>query len=145
MRLITIGLLFTVTACLADQRPTDPWPADPAAQILPDRMQVEPERAASGAIVEVRFPQGWDRGLLYAIDERSGDQWERLFMLTSDANGGQPTWFAPEDEGFGVEAIGIAGNGPDRVPIPDPLEPGQYRICTANAAEDICAAITVDG
>jgi hypothetical protein len=42
-----------------------------------------------------------------------------------------------------VEDIGVGGPGPDRVPIPDVAEPGSYRICTGNAAENICAPIEV--
>ena len=46
-------------------------------------------------------------------------------------------------EGMAVEDIGVGGPGPDHVPIPDPAEPGDYRICTGNAGADFCAPIEI--
>jgi len=98
---------------------------------------------AAGEIVELLFPSRHERGILFAIDASHDGGWERSAMLISDANGGRPTWFRAGDDDIAVEAIGISGSGPDRVPIPDDLPPGDYRICTANASENLCVPIRV--
>jgi len=109
----------------------------------PDLIIAEPSEARPGEIVSLTFPTGWDRGILYAIEVALGDGWERRNLLISDANGAQPTWFDSGGENVVVEMIGIVGAGPDRVLIPDVLEPGDYRICTGNAGENICTPIEI--
>jgi len=106
-------------------------------------MVVTPVAAAPGDLVELTFPGGHDRGVLFAIDEASAGGWERRAMLLSDANGGDPRWSRADADDLMVEMVGIAGRGPDRVPIPQGLLPGNYRICTANAVENLCAPIEV--
>ena len=64
-------------------------------------------------------------------------------MLLSDAHGGHAQWSSADGVGVMVEMLGIGGVGPDRVPIPDDLPAGDYRICTANAAENLCVPIEV--
>ena len=143
LRLSAALFVLTLVACGAAPTP-EPWPVDPEAPMRPDAMVVEPPVADAGAVVAVSYPNGWERGILYAIDRELGDGWERRYLLVSDASGGQPTWFAAgDDENAVVEAIGIAGSGPDRVQLPDELEPGAYRICTANAADAVCSPIEV--
>jgi hypothetical protein len=63
-------------------------------------------------------------------------------MLISDGSGGEPLWF-PSGEDVAVEAIGVAGRGPDHLLIPDVADPGTYRVCTANAGEDVCAPVEI--
>ena len=111
-------------------------------EVRPASMVVEPAQARPGQVVAVSFPGGWDRGILYALDAQVVDGWDRRWMLISDASGGEPLWF-PGDEEVAVEAIGIGGEGPDHLLIPDVAEPGAYRVCTANAAEDVCAPVKI--
>lgn len=137
------ALLGLVLAACSAVAPSPSGPSfDPAAIGDPARMRVEPERVAPGELVALTFPAGDERGLLFALDRPAGAGWERLALLFSDANGGQPAWF-PADREVAVEAIGIGGPGPDRVPIPEELPAGTYRICTANAVAELCAAIEV--
>lgn len=138
--LVVAALLLT--ACGALETSPSPWLADGELPIDPERMVVRPDTAEAGQVVELFFPHGLDRGLAFAIDEEQGGRWFRMFHLVSDASGGRPAWFGPDQE-FAVESIGIAGVGPDHVPIPDALEAGDYRICTANAAVNICARVEV--
>lgn len=106
-------------------------------------MAVEPAAAAAGDVVALHFPGGHDRGVAFAIDASVAGEWVRQALLISDANGGQPRWFPIDDERAMVEMVGIGGEGPDNVPVPDGLPPGEYRICTANALENLCAACEV--
>lgn len=123
--------------------PPEPWPIDPAAITDPARMAVEPAAAAPGDVVALHFPGGHDRGVAFAIDASVAGEWVRQALLISDANGGQPRWFPIDDERAMVEMVGIGGEGPDIVPVPDGLPPGDYRICTANAIENLCAPFEV--
>ena len=53
-------------------------------------------------------------------------------------------WFvAGEEEEVGVPAIGITGPGPDRVVIPPDATPGTWRVCTADAGENVCVRIEI--
>jgi hypothetical protein len=136
-------IVLVLAACANPSAPSsEPSPLDSGAAEAPGRMVVEPDRARPGELVEVRFPDGADRGLLYALDASAGDGWDRLWMLISNANGAEPLWF-PNGEEVAVEAIGIVGEGPDRLQIPNEAAPGRYRVCTANAAENLCAPIDI--
>ena len=136
-------LLLILVSCGAPPRPTLLWPIDPDAAVDPGRMIVMPAVAQPGELVELTFPLHHERGVLFAIDEAIADDWQRRAMLLSDANGGDPRWSRADAEDLMVEMVGIAGEGPDRVPIPDDLPPGDYRICTANAVENLCVPIQV--
>jgi hypothetical protein len=141
------GILVTaaLAACTASlPSPTgEPWPNDPAAQMRPDEMVIDPNETSPGALVAVAYVTGWDRGVLYAIDAQGRAGWERRFMLISDANGAEPTWFRNGDAGVAVEMVGIVGQGPDHVRIPDVMAPGTYRLCTANARANVCAFLDI--
>ena len=144
MRGRAVALLMLLAGCAEAEGPPpsfDPWPIGDAA-MRPDSMAVEPSQARPGDLVAVMYETGWDRGILYAIDASVGDEWERRNLLISDGNGGRPMWFEPAAEVV-VESVGVGGPGPDRVPIPDGLPPGDYRICTANAVENICAPLDI--
>jgi hypothetical protein len=140
---IVVASLVLLSGCGVADASLDPWPAD-GAVMRPGAMFVEPARARPGEIVAVTYVKPWERGILYAIDADLGG-WERRHLLISDANGAPPSWFAPGDENAVVEAVGVGGMGPDRVRIPEITEPGDYRICTANAGDNICTPIEITG
>ncbi len=76
-----------------------------------------------------------------------GDTWDFRYALSSAPHGDpdrEPRW-APAGNEHIWPNLGIIGPGPDRVIIPPDAEPGQYRICTANLAEDFCAPLEVTG
>ena len=121
------------------------WPVDPDAITDPAAMVVEPDRAAGGEVISVSFPDEPDRGILYALDAQIDGEWTRMFLLVSDANGGEPVWYRSDDSAAVVEAVGIAGPGPDHVVVPVVASPGTYRLCTANAVTNYCAPFEVAG
>lgn len=138
----SLVIVAFLAACSAATPSSQPSGAESGAVARPDSMVVEPAEARPGQLVGISFPGGWDRGILFALEAQHGDGWDRRWMLISDASGGEPLWFPPDAE-VAIEAIGIAGNGPDHLLIPDIAEPGTYRVCTANASEDICAPIEI--
>ena len=109
------------------------------------RMVVEPSRAEPGDVVALSFPDEMERGILFVLEGRTVDGWLPAFFLTSDGPGPEweLTWQPPGGAGLAVEDIGVGGPGPDHVLIPPVAAPGIYRICTANAAEKVCAPIDV--
>ena len=139
-----VGALL-LAACGIVTGPNDPmpFPIDPDAVTDPARMTVEPNPAAPGDLVVIRFPGGHDRGVLYAIDANFDGRWERRGLLISDANGGRPQWFPADSEDLFVDMVGIGGEGPDRVLVPPVFDTGSYRICTANAADALCVPLEI--
>ena len=49
----------------------------------------------------------------------------------------------PGEDALVVPDIGVGGPGPDRVPIPEVAQPGEYRICTGNAGVNFCTPIEI--
>lgn len=123
-------------------------PADPDAEVRSDLLVAAPAVVAPGAELGLRFPDERIRGIHFVLEIRTGSTWDHRFDLTSDAGPGhglEPAWYAATDEGFGVEDLGVGGPGPDIVPIPETAEPGSWRICTGNAAPNICTPIEIGG
>jgi len=120
-------------------------PANPAAEMRPDLIVIDPTTAPSGAVVGLAFPEETSRGVLFVLDQRIDDRWVSRFYLTSDGpgQGWQRDWWPVDAEGMAVPDIGVGGPGPDRVLIPNVAEPGDYRICTGNAGADFCAPIEI--
>ena len=106
-------------------------------------MIVAPDRARGGEVVSVSFPDEPDRGILFALDAQIDGEWARMFLLVSDANGGEPRWYRSDDSAAVIEAVGVAGPGPDHVVIPEVASPGTYRLCTANAVTNYCTPFEV--
>lgn len=138
----SLVVMALLAACSAATPSSQPSVSESAGAVPAGAMVVEPAHARPGQLVAARFPGGWDRGILFALDAQAGDGWDRRWMLISDGSGGEPLWF-PSGQDVAVEAIGVAGPGPDHLLIPDVAEPGTYRVCTANAGEDICAPVEI--
>lgn len=122
-----------------------PAPANPAAEMRPDLLVIEPAQAAPGDVVALSFPEETTRGILFVLEQRVDDGWVTRFYLISDGpgQGWQREWWPVDAEGFAIPDIGVGGPGPDRVLIPDITEPGDYRVCTGNAGADFCAPIEI--
>ena len=118
-------------------------PHDATAVFRPASMIADRETVAPGEVVELSFPDGHERGLMFVLEEESGATWVYRYMLLSDATGGRPAWYRPDQEGVAVEDVGVAGPGPDRVVVPDVAAAGSWRICTGNAAENVCVRIAI--
>ncbi|WP_293696821.1 hypothetical protein [uncultured Agrococcus sp.] len=147
LRRITAGTTAVVFAVLIAACASQPLgPHDPDAVVRPDLVQPETETVAAGDTLEVTFPEETGRGIAWSLEIREEGDWHlRYFMsANSDGIGGEPSWAdaGDEDEHYWID-IGISGSGPDLVPIPETAEPGEYRLCTANSAPNICAEITV--
>jgi hypothetical protein len=146
MRRLIGGLAVTLVlvACseaAVSESGSESLPApDPNARIV-----VEPARAEPGDVVALGFPDEMIRGILFVMEGQTANGWLPAFFLTSDGPGPdwEMTWQPPGGAGLAVEDIGVGGPGPDHVVIPEVAEPGTYRICTANAAEKVCALVEV--
>ena len=123
-------------------------PFDPDATMRPDLIVIEPDIAGAGEYVTVTYPGGRERGIAYVLERSHDGSWHTTHFMTAandspDRVGREPTWAEFGTLGYGWEAIGISGPGPDTLVIPAPALAGDYRICTANSAENICAEITL--
>jgi hypothetical protein len=117
----------------------------PDPRLRPDVIVPEAAEVAPGDVLAVGFPNEMTRGILFVLERQGPEGWLPAFFLTSDGPGPEweMTWSPPGGAGMAVPDIGVGGPGPDHVLIPDVAEPGDYRICTANAADDVCAEIEI--
>lgn len=115
----------------------------PAPEIRDDLIVATPATVLPGAIVELTFPEQTDRGVAFQLDEQVGGEWLIRWWMTSDGNGGEPLAVRAGTTGHGWEDVGVGGPGPDRVLVHPDTEPGSYRLCTANAADDFCTSLEV--
>lgn len=141
----------TLHACGSPSSPEGdagaPGSSDEPAAVRPGLMVVEPEQVSSGEQVALTFPEQTLRGLVFVLQQRTGDGWQLRAYLASAPGGGppeEPGWYPP-DAPPDVEDVGVADAGPDIVQIPDDAEPGDYRICTMNAPERMCSAVGIVG
>lgn len=123
-------------------------PYDVDAQMRPDLMEVTPDPAAPGETVELTFPEETSRGLGFVLERRLQDgSWHHVYFLTVSPAGRPdipPQWSTAEERP-GWDDLGVGGPGPDRAVIPETAEPGDYRICTANAVDEFCTPLRIDG
>ncbi|MFJ6281398.1 hypothetical protein [Arthrobacter subterraneus] len=122
---------------------------DPRAQMHPELLEVSASPASPGETIEIRFPQETGRGIAWVLEEQDGNDWRVLYYLTAaidnNHNFGSPSWWSVDDsEGRSWEDIGVSGPGPDTIQIPDSIDPGTYRLCTANSVENICTMLDIN-
>lgn len=143
-----VGVLVLFAGCAAE---SDSEPSaftgrhDASAQVRPDLMEIEPTRAEPGEVLAVRFPQETDRGVAFVLEAETAEGWDlRYFLVAGSEAVGVAEWWTPADaKGRGWDDVGIAGPGPDFVEVPDAATPGDCRLCTANAVENVCATVEV--
>jgi hypothetical protein len=153
--LLATLMLLASTGCAsdADQDPgLLPAPADDAPSQVASESEgrstgitVSPATAAAGQTVELAFSPRNRRGIAFTLDRSVANGWRTSYYLTAPSSpGGRPTWWSVEEsEDRGWDDLGVSGPGPDVVRIPGVAEPGEYRICTANARDRACGAVTV--
>jgi hypothetical protein len=123
-------------------------PADPAIAIHPDV-------ARPGDELAMQFPDDTGvRGVAFTLDGWDGSGWKPLFHLTSDGQSAhrEPAWWRVGEEvgervgeqGAGWEDAGVSGTGPDHVVVPPEAPAGDYRVCTADAREQLCGLLTIE-
>lgn len=144
--LLAVAAAVVLTGCGGAPSPSVEDPGGPDASALPMEpglLVVEPPVAGPADRLALRFPQGTLRGIAFQLDRAANRGWETTHLMTSDANGGIAETVPAGAEGWGVDDVGIGGPGPDHVQLPEDVEPGDYRVCTANAGEDFCAPLTI--
>jgi len=111
----------------------------------PDLIVADPAVVSPGGVVALTFPEETSRGVLFVLEERADESWAHRYNLSSDGPGPgwQMAWHLPNEQNIAFPDIGVGGAGPDRVPIPETAEPGDYRICTGNAGDEFCAPIEI--
>jgi hypothetical protein len=142
---LSVGAVLAACSMGMPSSPRIEGPADPDARIRPDLIVAEPLRVVRGDVLSLRFPTETTRGVHFVLERRAGASWRYEYDLVSDGPG--PGWrreWRPASDGeFAIPAIGVGGSGPDRVVIPEVAAPGQWRICTGNAGENICTEIEI--
>lgn len=157
-RVFVVALLLALTACgSTSEVPTsasgqaeaaqlpDADPYDGASTNKPELLVIDPSSAEAGEQVELTFPQGTSRGVAFTLEREARGGWAWTHGLTSGVDGygdGRPSWVA-RGTSFGWDDIGVEGVGPDLILLPDELDPGSYRICTANARSNFCGELKV--
>jgi hypothetical protein len=118
--------------------------ADPSASMRSDLMRVEPTEVRAGELAELHFPEETLRGEAFVLEERLLGSWRHRYWLKSALGESTvtPSW-APAEEDFDWDDVGIEGPGPDRILLPDSAEPGEYRVCTAGSRSSFCAGLTI--
>ncbi|HSU01471.1 MAG TPA: hypothetical protein VLK03_02890 [Nocardioides sp.] len=124
---------------------------EPAAPPLEPRLQgtmtITPASATPGQEVALDFPADSVRGVAFSLATWAEGAWTPVYFLTSDWGvpaEHPPSWWRVEDsEDRGWEQVAVEGDGPDRVVVPDAATAGDYLLCTANAADEACALLTV--
>jgi hypothetical protein len=149
--IVLMAAILLVQACGSPSGPAGdsgaPDPADEPAAVRPGLMVVEPAQVAPGERVALTFPEQTLRGLAFVLQQQAEDGWQlRAYLTSAPGEGppGEPGWYPP-DAPPDVEDVGIVDTGPDMIRIPDEAEPGDYRICTMNAPERMCSAISIIG
>jgi hypothetical protein len=138
-----VAALLALNACGSSET-SQPGPLDPGAAARPDLVVAEPSAVAAGGFLELTFPKETDRGLPWVLELQEDNTWHARYLLSSDANGTAPSWVgADEPDKWAWEDVGVSGPGPDAVLIPDVAAPGRYRLCTANAQDNLCAEIEI--
>lgn len=146
VRLVPV-LAMGLVACSTLVPPPAPAigePADPAAALRPDLIVAEPIQATPGEVVALTFPAETTRGIHFVLERLVDDVWVYEFDLLSDGPG--PGWerrWIRAGGDLAIEDIGVGGVGPDRVVSPEVAAPGGWRICTGNAAQNICTTIEI--
>ena len=150
-----VALLLLISACASDSAGNQSTtqssssekaePYDLNARIAPNELQLESSLVKPGETLSILFPEEPIRGVHFVLERRQGDGWDLRYHLVSDWGGERdPVSFPADSEQFAVEDVGIGGPGPDVVLVPEVAEPGQYRICTGNMRENICATVTIE-
>lgn len=105
---------------------------------------LEPSNPEPGAAFAASFDPDNSRSGYFTLSRWDGNEWAAAaFLLESDVNRPSPV-ATPISGEFGVVDYGAEGPGPDGLVMPEVIEDGRWRLCTANALDHVCAQITVN-
>lgn len=96
----------------------------------------------AGETVHITYPEGTPRGAGYVLERFVGGWYQAEFLLTAvpAGSGLEPGW-ATLEEGATWDDVLITGPGPDLLRIPESADGEYYRLCTANAPQNICTQL----
>ncbi|QBI21658.1 hypothetical protein ER308_20195 [Egibacter rhizosphaerae] len=142
---VAVTAMVLVAACAPDEADVDErGPLDPEAAMDTEQIVAEPAEARPGDTVEVRFPQEHQRGIHLVLERAADGDYHHAYDISTNVHTDEgPLVVEAGTEGFGIDDIGIVGPGPDPLPIPDDAPAGDYRVCTGNAGENVCAPVTI--
>jgi hypothetical protein len=99
-------------------------------EIRDDMMVAEPAAAHPGADVAITWPGGGARAIAYRMGRLAADgSWRAEYVLFTGSQPAPGSWELISEE-IEIPAMAAVGPGPDRLMIPEPADPGDYRICT---------------
>lgn len=105
---------------------------------------LDPANPGPGQLFAATFSPGNERGGYFFLSRWTGRSWaEPGYLLESDANSDGRPFVESDPTRFGMNDYGVSGPGPDGLVMPDDLDRGIWRLCTANAADDVCVQILV--
>jgi len=117
------------------------WPAPEPADAT---FALNPANPEPGQRFDAAFDVDNERGGYFFLSRWTGRAWaEPSYLLESDANGNREPSVQSDPTQFGGDDYGVTGPGPDELVMPDDLDRGIWRLCTANAADHVCAQILV--
>ena len=144
MKLRTVVLLVALavlpTACGNSADSGAAKARSPGVAQSDDPIVATPSDVAPGELVELTFPTELSRGAPWYLSKWRDTAWsEPLYLVVASQRNGYnsdgPDWRVVSDDCCGWDDIGFGGPGPDIVVVPDTADPGDYRFCTANAAD----------
>jgi hypothetical protein len=105
-------------------------------------MTLTPSDPQAGETFEASFDELNSRGGYFTLERWENERWsDPVFLLESDALVGSPE-VRPAGR-MEMMDYGVEGVGPDGLVMPDQIEPGYWRLCTANAADHACVQLVV--
>lgn len=106
--------------------------------------RLDPLQPLPGEAFTATFDAENNRDGFFVLTRWEGTGWSApQFGLESDANA-IASVVALGGRGFGGDDYGVPGPGPDGLLLPADMDPGRWRLCTANTAVQICTQFTVD-
>jgi len=108
----------------------------------PRVMIATPSTVAPGGTVALTYDDPVDglRGGYFVMTDASGTP---VAGLWSDRYAEAGPGWTSDVEHMEVLDFPVFDAGPDTVIVPDVLEPGEYTLCTENAAPNVCTTLTV--
>ena len=96
----------------------------------------------AGETVQITYPEGTPRGAGYVLERFVGGWYQAEYLLTAvpAGSGLEPGW-ATLEEGATWDDVVTTGPGPDLLRIPESADGEYYRLCTANAPQNLCTQL----